>query len=187
VDEVWDRIMAWLRINAPEVLDNLRSGAMQDDIRATEAALGVVFPNDVTASYLLHDGQGYYSPPLMGSWQLLSLASIVNQWEIMRDIPLDEEPHDADDPNNPVRPDWWNPRWVPVAYDGGGDLCCVDLDPAPNGIAGQMTIFWHTDEERERLALSFRDWLSSYADDLEQGKYVVHRENEITTIERIDD
>ncbi len=187
MDDVWVRIEAWLESNAPEMLRALRPGAELDAIRATEATLGVTFPDDMVASYRIHDGQTALSYALMGEWELLSLEDVITEWETMRDLHLDEAPHDEGTPADPVRPMWWNTRWVPVAYNGGGDLQCVDLDPAPNGTVGQMTTFWHMDAEREQLAPSFRDWLSEYADDLEQGKYVVHRENEITTIKRIDD
>lgn len=186
MEDVWNRIETWLRANAPETLRDLRSGATRDDIRAAEAALGVSFPDDMVASYLRHDGQDHIGYALMGQWQLLPLEHLVIQGESMRDLPPDEEAGEGEDEGayaNPVRQEWWNPRWVPVAYDGGGDLRCVDLDPTPYGTMGQVMTFWHTDERRERLALSFREWLNGFADDLEQGRYAV-QDGEVTEVER---
>ena len=136
--DAWDRIGAWLAANAPEMLSSLRPGATRGEIRAAEAAMGVVFPDDMVASYLVHDGQEELSYGLMGEWDLLSLELMTIQWEGMRDLPADDQPRDVDNPAAPVRPEYWNPRWVPVAYNGGGNLHCVDLDPAPAGIMGQM-------------------------------------------------
>ncbi len=187
IKDIWDRIEAWLGTNAPEMLSSLRPGATRDDIQAAEVTLCVTFPDDMVSSYLVHDGQEDLSYALMGDWDVLSLELMVIQWEIMRNLPPDDDPRDVDDPTNPVRPDWWNLRWVPVSYDDGGDLRCVDLDPTPAGIVGQMIVFWHTHRERDRLALSFRDWLSGYADDLEQGKYAVGEEGELILIESPDD
>lgn len=190
MDDTWSRIEDWLRENAPEVLDNLLPGVTRDAIRVTETALDVTLPDDMVASYLIHDGQDNYSPALMGEWQLLSIEEVAYQWDIMRGLLLANDEVaagiDRGDAMGLVRPDWWNLRWVPVAYNGGGDLHCVDLDPASGGTMGQMTTFWHVDEERELLAPSFRDWLSGYADDLEQSKYTVRREGWITKIVRVD-
>jgi len=36
---------------------------------------------------------------------------------------------------------WWNKKWVPFAEDGGGNLLCIDLDPAPQGVSGQIIGF----------------------------------------------
>ncbi len=66
MDDTWSRIEDWLRENAPKVLDNLLPGVTRDAIRVTETALDVTLPDDMVASYLIHDGQDNYSPALMG-------------------------------------------------------------------------------------------------------------------------
>jgi len=187
VEDVWRRIEVWLEINAPEMLRSLRPGATLDAIRAAEATLDVTFPDDLVASYLVHDGQEPLSDALMGDWDVLSLKNVVAQWEMMRELPPDDDPRDADNLTDPVRHDWWNPRWVPVSYDGGGDLRCVDLDPAPSGIVGQVITFWHTVEDRDVVARNFREWLNAFADDLERDRYTVGEEGELSLIESPDD
>ena len=32
-----------------------------------------------------------------------------------------------------IKNDWWNPKWIPFAHNGGGDHLCLDLDPASSG------------------------------------------------------
>ncbi len=110
----------------------------------------------------------------MGEWQLLPLKYVMSQWDIMKGL------HDAgkfmnvkSKPVGPVRDDWWNLRWVPIAHNGAGDLLSLDLEPAPGGHVGQVITFWHMDEKRERLSGDFHSWLQGFAEDLEKGKYKV--------------
>ena len=37
-----------------------------------------------------------------------------------------------------MRKVWWNLKWVPFTYNGGGDHPCIDLDPAVTGTVGQV-------------------------------------------------
>jgi len=53
---IWERIEAWLKINAPEILNRLEPGASQAEIENTAAILGVEFPEDFKASYRIHNG-----------------------------------------------------------------------------------------------------------------------------------
>src|SRR5437764_496381 len=54
---LFDRIHACLARHAPLVLDDLRPPAAPKRIRAAEKAMGLSFPEDVKAAYLVHDGQ----------------------------------------------------------------------------------------------------------------------------------
>jgi cell wall assembly regulator SMI1 len=156
------------------VLGGLLRGASEKQILAAEAAMRAVLPEEVKESYRAHNGQGGLSPPLMGEWQLLSLRDIVRQWKIMKKL-VDSGAF-ADNRGKavgPVRPDWYNLKWVPVAYNGGGDFRCIDLAPPTRGKVGQIISFWHVDDKRERLAPGFRAWLEAFAKDLESGKYEV--------------
>ena len=55
--DLWDRIERWLAANVPDMLEGLNPGATTQEIEETEAFLGVSFPDDVRASYLIHNGQ----------------------------------------------------------------------------------------------------------------------------------
>ena len=79
--ETWDRIEAWLRANASAALGSLRPGASDLEIADTERFLGVTFPNDLRASYRIHDGteEGHR---LIDGWDLLSLGGMRAIWKI---------------------------------------------------------------------------------------------------------
>jgi cell wall assembly regulator SMI1 len=51
---VWKRIDNWLTVHAPELGELLLPGATDEEIHATEAVIGVEFPEDIKASYRIH-------------------------------------------------------------------------------------------------------------------------------------
>jgi cell wall assembly regulator SMI1 len=174
MQDIWNRIESWLKVNAPEIHSDLLPGAADEEVRSAEEHLGVKFPEDAKASFRIHNGQRGMASPLMGEWQLLPLENVMSQWDIMKGLSdAGKFANVKSKPVGPVRDDWWNVKWVPLAYNGAGDLQCLDFDPAPGGAAGQMISFWHMDEKRERLSNDFRSWLQGFADDLEAGKYKV--------------
>lgn len=169
--DVWRRVEAWLSAHAKRIHASLGPPAGDERIATAERLLGVSFPADFRESLRIHDGQSA-EVPFMASWVLLSCRDIVEQWRIWKDL-LDGG-HFAKNvarPSGPVRAEWWNPGWIPVTHDGGGDHHCLDLAPAPGGRAGQIVTLWHDSGDRKVLASGFGAWLGAFADDLEAGKY----------------
>lgn len=178
MDALWARIEAWLQVRAPRVFASLQAGASAGELRAAEAALGVILPDDVRASYRRHNGQalprGQYSsgPSLIDTWDLLPLDRLVQEWAAWKFL-LDRGEFSGitGEPDGPVRDDWWHPRWIPVAHDAGGNSLCLDLAPARGGAHGQLITLWHDDADRAVVAPSFRAWLAQFADALERNEY----------------
>ena len=174
MQDIWDRIDKWLEDNAPDILSDLLSGATDEDIGSAEERIGVKFTDDVRASYSIHNGQLGMADPLLGEWQLLSLKDLQIQWNIMKKLFDEGEFANVQSKStSSVKADWWNIRWIPLAYNGAGDFYCLDMEPEIDSNIGQIISFWHMDEKREKIADSFREWLGNYANDLENGKYVV--------------
>lgn len=173
MQDIWKRIESWLEVNTPEIHSDLLPGATEEEIRSAEKFMDIEFPVDVKTSYQIHNGQLGNSSPFMGEWQLYSLTDMMSTWKMLKNL-FDSGKFDVEGtPIGPVRAEWWNPKWIPVADNRTGDLHCLDLDPAPGGELGQIITFWHMDEQRERLANNFQEWLQRYAEDLENGKYTV--------------
>ncbi len=78
MESAWARIERWLAESAPEVLDSLQPGATDEQISNTEAALGVTFPEDVRASYRIHDGQSPHGPGFVDAWEFLSPSRVLD-------------------------------------------------------------------------------------------------------------
>jgi len=180
IKAVWKRIESWLEQNAPEVAVGLGDGATEEQIAVAERKLGVALPEEVHASYSIHDGQqtdrslgGVVGGVFVPGGDFLSLARIVDEWTVWKDL-LDSSTFDGiqSDPQPGIKPDWWNPRWIPITYDGSGNHHCVDLDPAPGGTVGQIITMWHDGGEREVMAASFGEWLATLADEYERGEWV---------------
>ncbi len=174
---IWNRIDIWLAANLPEVLNSLQPGSTDQAISETEAFLGVTFPSDIRDSYKIHDGQLSESPGFLGGWEFLSLDNIRDQWNVWKEL-LDDGAFEGlkSEPNGPIQDDWWDPKWIPLTYDGSGNHHCLDLNPAQGGDLGQIITMWHDDPTRSMVASSFRAWLEQFAHDLEIGEYVYSTE-----------
>ncbi|HEY9761422.1 MAG TPA: SMI1/KNR4 family protein [Trichocoleus sp.] len=174
---IWARIDAWLMANAPGVLKTLQPGASDAQIEAFEKVLGVQLPEDVKASFRIHNGQSDHEYGLMDGRELLSLDRIQDEWLVWKDL-LDSHMFEdiEGDPEPGIRSDWWNAAWIPLTHDGGGNHDCLDLAPAQGGTVGQIISMWHDEAERERLAPSFRAWLTQLANGLESGQYIFSEE-----------
>ena len=135
--DVWDRIEAVLRTTAPEILAALPAGASLQATAAAEAHLGFALPADVRESYAVHDGSGdadllpHRASHLIGV-PLLSLNEAVRTRQMWLEF-LDRGPFGQPSPAGPIRRTWWNPRWVPVTWDGGGTTCASTSTPPPVG------------------------------------------------------
>jgi cell wall assembly regulator SMI1 len=171
VAQPWRRIEAWLQKHTPKIHADLREPATDEDFEDAQDVLSVELPDELVDSYRVHNGQTGMANPVAGDWQLLSLAGVASQWKIQKK--LDDKGTFADTKTKtigPIRPTWWNNRWIPFAYNGSGGLTCVDLDPADGGTVGQVVVYIHDREERRCIAKGLTEWLERLADDLESGK-----------------
>ena len=72
MQEIWDRIEAWLRTHAVDVMNELAEGASEEDIQHAENELGYHFPEPFRASLRIHNGAGDF----VDGWALLNLGSV---------------------------------------------------------------------------------------------------------------
>ncbi|MFT3770977.1 MAG: SMI1/KNR4 family protein [Minicystis sp.] len=151
--------IARIEVLAKKAGRSLAGGASFDSILALEEKIGVALPIEVRAFYLAHDG-GPDAEPLFGDRRLLSLEGIATSWEMWEDS--DEEDLDEEvDAARGVRREWWNPKWIPVSHDAGGNHEMVDLAPAKGGKAGQIVSVYHDDGGRSLEGPDFLTWLEA--------------------------
>lgn len=169
----WERIEAFLQSHAALAESTkpfLNPGATEEEILSAESAVRVRFPEDFRASLKRHNGQAR-GEVLLGMGALLSTREIAQQWTVWNE--LHEGGSFVDDfpssPDSGVKANWWNPRWIPITHDGGGDHDCLDMDPAEGGTVGQIIEMWHDDDPRPLRAPSFLSWLTTAASSLEDG------------------
>lgn len=176
MDDIWERLESFLQKNAPPVYESLAPRATEAEIADAEEVCGFSFPADVRASYLRHDGQADEGQGFIpGYFTLLPLSQMQSEWEAGMDDPGTVSPAPEGNRAGPgVKPVYLSPAWIPFAGDIGGNSLCLDFDPAPAGVIGQIVEFDHEayGGQQRCLAPSFRDWLGGIVGDLEAGRLV---------------
>lgn len=160
IAQSWACFDEWVRAMPDAVPGGFKGPAADDEIRVLEGALGAKLPDDFIASLKIHNGQvNPYRATLDGEI-LLDVRGILNEWSCWRDLVMKGAfDGSTSDPDGGVKGDWFNVGWIPFTRDGAGNGLCLDLDPAPGGTVGQVIRVWHDDGRRERLAVSFEQWL----------------------------
>ena len=171
--EIWEQFENWLNIHWPEGLADLNPPATDHEIEELERELGVSLPLDFVASLKVHNGQRNMAGGLFDNSEFLSTREILNQWKVWKDL-LDSGDFKGiySEPAIGVRNDWWNPRWIPVTHNGGGDHYCIDLEPTSDGQSGQVITMWHDMGTREVQANSFLFWIDKYVKAVLAGQYI---------------
>jgi cell wall assembly regulator SMI1 len=171
--EIWEQFESWLTVHWPEGLADLNPPATDQEIEELERGLGVHLPFDFVACLKVHNGQGNMAGGLFDNSEFLSTREILSQWKVWKDL-LDSGDFKGiySEPSAGVRNDWWNPKWIPVTHNGGGDHYCIDLDPTSEGRSGQVITMWHDMGNREVQANSFLLWLDQYVKAVLAGQYI---------------
>jgi cell wall assembly regulator SMI1 len=186
VTAIWQKLEQWMLANAPELHITFQAGASDREIAKLEQHLDVTLPEDYKAFLRLCDGQSEEIAVGFYDGELLSAKSVKFQWDTWKEL-LDGDAwmellddnvfvRSKSQPDQGVRDDWWNPRWIPFTHDGGGNHLCLDLEPAEGGTVGQIITMWHDSGERELKFPSFTAWLESVLNGIEAGAIVFDRE-----------
>lgn len=177
INQLWDRIEAWLAVHAPLVAASLNPPTSSRELARTEQFLDRKLPPDFRATYLRHDGQSLDVADLFPGWQWLSLEEIRCKWaswiSVLGQGYFVGKPSDTD--GLIIKNDWWNPAWIPFTGEESDHLC-IDLEPGPKGNVGQVIQLWHDWDGRPLVAPSFTDMLGQFAKDLEDGNLVVGKD-----------
>ncbi len=170
ISAVWERIEAWYE--AQGATDMLEYGASAQAITATEQKLGLAFPIELRDSLLRHDGSGSLGWP---GGELLSLERIADERQVWMELVADGIFDDDADHNAnslTVQPGWWNPGWIPLQADGGGNGMVVDTVPAAQGALGQVLFMDHEIGPSEAIHPSLSAYLKQVCTSLENGEFV---------------
>lgn len=202
VQTIWKRIKDWLNIHAPELTSLLQPGASEEDIQQTEALLNVTFPEDIRESYRIHNGSGGLFPQshfIVKSHALLSLKEMADYWRMYVptvEEPYPDEPTDLDPEFYDESENWrtglflqqdsrimleeYDQKLIPFLRWFDEEVLCFDTDPVHNTYG--MIIEYDPQSGFSFYASSWRDLLSSFAGDLEAGKYRVERWDNHTSL-----
>ncbi|MEV4418236.1 ankyrin repeat domain-containing protein [Catellatospora sp. NPDC049609] len=171
-----DKIVAWFATNAPPAaarLEAARGGANSTEIASVEATIGVRLPAEFRAYLRLFGGVDGLD---IAEYDGLSMRGALRTWQGLEELRTEGTfaawaPRAVEADNGYVRFTWWHPGWLPFAQDGGGNLFCIDLDPAESGAFGQV-ISWEIHAGPAGPVLpSIEDYLRRYLDRLRAGEY----------------
>ncbi|SIO66800.1 Cell wall assembly regulator SMI1 [Singulisphaera sp. GP187] len=153
VAESWQRIEAWMARHCPEVVARLLPGVSEKHIAAFEQAIGQKLPEDVKASYRIHEGIGWvpreYVEMFKGDDEDADEPDFINT--VFYDYGLDSI---RDDPRNgceEILPHWQ--QWT--------DFADFEDEGAPEGGSFSDSEVFPVDAIQVRYAC--RGWIPLYA------------------------
>ncbi len=145
--------------------DELNSGVSRDAITELETTLDIKLPDDIVASYLLHDGQkGIYA--LFGEFRLIPIKEML-ELNVSGRKSITKEYRKVHDDSGVIKDCIANPNWIYIGDNGGNTILFIDLDPGQQGTYGQ--IIEACDGEPEFVAKSFREFFARLVNDIQSG------------------
>jgi cell wall assembly regulator SMI1 len=86
MEEIWKRIDSWLQANIPDIYSDLLPRATEEETNSAEALMDICFPDEVKASYRIHNGQNGDSSGLFGEFELYSIENIKRRWKLLKEL-----------------------------------------------------------------------------------------------------
>lgn len=179
----WEYITNWFEENKANKASLLRKSL--DENRQSNVAdvleekLGFGLPPDFKTSFNIQPEKIYIMVDLL----LLNEEEILHGWTSMNKMNNEGAFKGALrrlHPDNRIQPNqWWNEKWVPVISSDTGDLYCIDMDPGPEGIIGQIII--HTNDEGPFVSdyNSFFQYIDEYRFKLKTDELEVNEDGNI--------
>jgi len=166
--------MSWKSLEAALVKLNegalaaLAPGASSQALDRLERDVRQVLPESFRTAWGEHDG---VAGELFTMLEILSTEQIAGEWRGLRDYDGSSGGLEAI-ADGPVRALWTSTAWIPIVLIGGETRhFCLDLDPAPGGVVGQIIHASPKSEERRVVAPDTGAFLELVAAALRDGKY----------------
>jgi cell wall assembly regulator SMI1 len=178
VREFWTRIAAWAAANIPANEFRLSPGASEQEIADLEAIAGCSLPEDVRASYLIHNGTDetvfpcYWSDGKLLPQEHGELVTLKVMGEMVGLIrKFEEADEEAEFVTPEIKPIHWNSRRLVLTNDASDSGLRIDLDPAEAGVMGQILRHDRTFGPVKVIAPSWAALLQQVADDVDAGLF----------------
>lgn len=186
---IWKRIDDWLALHAPVLGELLLKGATDEEHREVEALIGVEFPEEIKASYRIHNGVRFSplsSDFIVGRYALLSLKEMKELWEWWHQPSMNIIDYSAGDSEDDWRKDLKeaaergydlsiegiDAKLVPLMTWQMGVYLCFDAAYPGSESFGQL-LEYDPASGLAFVASGLRTFLTAFANDLEAGKYAV--------------
>lgn len=187
MNNIWEQFKQWMLLNYEAGLESLRAPVSDSEIDQLESKVKSTLPKEFSESLKIHNGQDNEKGWLFMGEEYLSTSRIIDEWNVWNNL-LTEGTFEGieSEPEEGIKNDWWNPKWIPFTYDGSGNHLCIDLDPGENGTVGQIIRIWHDEETRSLEAGSFKEWFETYIQGILEGHYIYSEDyNGIVSVDDI--
>ncbi|MFK8302260.1 SMI1/KNR4 family protein [Capnocytophaga stomatis] len=179
---IWQKIREELEKMNPKVGKSFNPPAEEEKIHQLEAIIEQKLPEDFKNYLRTFNGQNHQwdETLFVGYNALLSVDEIISDYEMAFE---DEEVIDWLTPNK-IQPSIWNKGWIPFANFNGTQRIFIDLNPACNGVYGQIIQLWSgIDMESDEVVIanSFYEFSEKVLQSLQEKSY--NLEDDVINVE----
>ena len=166
--QIWELFESQMKAKQAKINFRFNPSAQAEEIQVLEKVVGQKFTADMLNLYNLGNGQAEDGSELFRGFTLVSTSEAAKTWQLMENNHKDKTLPMMN--KGPVKKDFWNSKWIPIGADAGGNLLCVDFDPASGGAVGQLVAVYLDDVERSVVAKSIRDYFAKTSAGLRSGQ-----------------
>ena len=140
---LWQKIQQSLLAIAPSIGKSFHKPAEESQIKALEDAVAQPLPESFKQYLRTFNGQEQSDSPnyFMGYNLLLPTDEIIETYQMLVEDFEGESIADELNPNK-IQPVLWNKGWIPFTDFEATTRICIDLNPAGNGVKGQVIMLY---------------------------------------------
>ncbi len=103
----------------------------------------------------------------------MSLKEIERESRLFESVYESDCEHISSFEEGKIKEEYFNPKWLPIAQDYGGNFLAIDLDPDIKGKVGQIINCGRDEDELHVVSDSFQDFLQLIIEQLEKKNCIV--------------
>ena len=140
---LWQKIQQSLLAIAPSIGKSFQKPAEESQIKALEDAIVQPLPESFKEYLRTFNGQAQSDSPhyFMGYNLLLPTDEIIETYQMLVEDFEGESIADELNPNK-IQPVLWDKGWIPFTDFEATTRICIDLNPATNGVKGQVIMLY---------------------------------------------
>ena len=140
---LWQKIQQSLLVIAPSIGESFQKPAQESQIKALEDVIAQSLPESFKEYLRTFNGQAQSDSPhyFMGYNLLLPTDEIIETYQMLVEDFEGESIADELNPNK-IQPVLWNKGWIPFTDFEATTRICIDLNPAGNGVKGQVIMLY---------------------------------------------
>ena len=140
---LWQEIQQSLLVIAPSIGRSFQKPAKEGQIKALEDVIAQSLPESFKEYLRTFNGQAQSDSPhyFMGYNLLLPTDEIIETYQMLVEDFEGESIADELNPNK-IQPVLWNKGWIPFTDFEATTRICIDLNPAGNGVKGQVIMLY---------------------------------------------